>query len=184
MQFLPFVYFAAAVAQGGFELRTLRIRCEIRLLYHGLDVRGGGGEQLGRALTVDGDGQIASAALDKCAQQARQIHCHHHHARGDAAAQHRRHAVEQATPGTIQSAGGALGGQYGRQLGIHQGVGCGHVAEAGQQMLLGVVQTQAFKAMVEAQLFPISLQHEAGFPVDRTVAAGHQKIGQRRACVH
>ena len=86
LQFLPFVYFAAAVAQGGFELRTLRIRREIRLLYHGLDVRGGGGEQLGCTLTVDSDSQIASAALDKCAQQARQVHCHHHHARGDAAA--------------------------------------------------------------------------------------------------
>ena len=51
-------------------------------------------------------------------------------------------------------------------------------------MLPGVVQAQAFKAVVEAQLFPISPQDETGFPVDRTIAAGHQKIGHRRARVH
>ncbi|ODU00305.1 MAG: hypothetical protein ABS89_09210 [Thiobacillus sp. SCN 63-1177] len=56
LQFLPFVYFAAAVAQGGFELRTLRMRREIRLLHHGLDIRCGGGEQLGGALMLDSDG--------------------------------------------------------------------------------------------------------------------------------
>jgi len=184
LQLLPYIGLAFAVGQRRFELRPLWIRNEIRLAHHCPDVRGGGGDQRGFLLTVDCDRQVVPAALAKRAQQVGQVHRDYHHAGGAALAQHRRHTVKQAAFGTVQAAGRMFVREHLTEPGRDQCVGRRHAAETGQQPLTGIVQAQAFESLVEAELFPVRLQGEAGIQIGRAAMTGHQKIGQCRSGIH